>query len=149
MNTKYFRCRHNKVYFPTAMASFLKCPYCGREDFASIKGLQQHHQRNASCKHQVARSLQLPLAAPPIAHDYMQMTRVKTTTTSRSSQIGIEMSCNNTTTNIDSKQQTLVKYTAKHMFAEFNVESEEEDDIMIMDDESFGDVSAGAADAAA
>ena len=32
------------------MASpFYRCPYCGREDFASSKGLTQHQQQNRLC----------------------------------------------------------------------------------------------------
>jgi hypothetical protein len=55
------------------MASYFRCPYCERDDFASSKGLQQHQQGSKACKTQIESLLKTPMEMPAIAHDYLQM----------------------------------------------------------------------------
>ena len=55
------------------MASFLKCIFCGRADFASSKGLKQHQQRNKTCNKLLLKSLQIPTTAPSFANNYMHL----------------------------------------------------------------------------
>jgi hypothetical protein len=55
------------------MASFHKCIYCGKDNFRSKQGLQQHQSQNKRCKHQILQAFKTPSALSAIAHDYMQM----------------------------------------------------------------------------
>ena len=48
------------------MASFLKCIYCGRADFASQKRLKQHQSSNKTCLAKLKGSLNLDKKLPPL-----------------------------------------------------------------------------------
>jgi hypothetical protein len=55
------------------MASQLTCPYCGRHDFTSSKGLQEHQQRSKACNNKILKLVKIPPKVQAIAHDYLAM----------------------------------------------------------------------------
>ena len=53
------------------MASQLTCPYCGRHDFTSSKGLQQYQQRSKACNNKILKLEKIPPKVQAISHDYL------------------------------------------------------------------------------
>ena len=54
------------------MASFIKCIYCGRDNFASQKGLKQHQSSNKTCFSRLKGTLKLDPKSAPLPTNSMQ-----------------------------------------------------------------------------
>ena len=53
-------------------ASCIKCPYCGRDNFESSRGLAQHQNRSNPCKLAMLEAYGLSQKKRRIAHDFMK-----------------------------------------------------------------------------
>jgi hypothetical protein len=70
------RLAHHKWQLPSIMSSYLSCPYCGRTNFSTKRGLSQHQQRNKYCLNKINESFGMRRDTTMIAHDYLQMTTI-------------------------------------------------------------------------
>ena len=131
------------------MASNLKCPYCGRDNFTSSRGLQHHQQRNKLCSNQILSSLTLPSAMPTIAHDYMQMTTIKRHKSVSNASFISRLSEIRTSTDVNISKERPETSANKRTLANINEDLEDNQDVLFGDNSRFDELSDEAADAAA
>ena len=118
------------------MTSLHKCLYCGRDDFASRRGLQHHQQRNKACNQQLLRSLKSPPAMPAIAHNYMQMMMISKQKSVNHALSDTGIAGTVAKTNVGISKALPATSTNKRTFAEANDNMEDYQDVIYGDDES-------------
>ena len=105
------------------MSSSLQCSFCGKQNFANLRGLQQHQQRSALCRAKLNASFKLPLKAAAFAHDLLQMSAIIK---------GKQATANLKTMGLPTKQVAAISAkhcskasysTNKHTFAQLEAES--------------------------
>ena len=69
---KFGACMQSFVIFRVMSASHIKCPYCGRDNFESSRGLTQHQNRNKPCQLAMLEAFGLSQKKRRIAHDFMK-----------------------------------------------------------------------------
>ena len=120
------------------MASKLRCPYCGRDDFNSGKALQQHQQRNQVCRNAIFRSMKTPSKTSAIAHDYMQMTAISKQKANNQAPMSKGCSSSITKNNVDNTQKQPVTRTNKRTIEDVNESEEDYIDVFYDEEASFG-----------
>jgi hypothetical protein len=112
------------------MASFLKCIYCGRADFASQKGLKQHQSSNKKCLSKLKGSLNLDQKLPPLPAKALQFTQLSHVHFS-GSLIKFTQTCTNVATNLvgPPENNTLTNTRKRSIDDSSHYEREEEADI--------------------
>ena len=132
------------------MATHLKCPACGRDNFTTQKGLKQHLQKNEVCKMKLEHAFKKQSTKARIAHDYVQMTTITGPKATKQPASFTEMLSKAPDTRLFDKPSSSATSPKKRTFTEFTAESEDFVDVMYDDEASDEDffVQGGAAAAA-